>query len=121
MSSTLLLCRTRWENRRSVEVGKEQYGFFGSSAGLQQFQYLYNPLSAHPTMPPALLSTIPYIFVKKTGVSFCDFLDIVFCKIFVGRGKIEMLNRLEDEYEFLIQKMIEAYNLCYLYIKTTQK
>lgn len=43
-----------YTHRRSVEVGKEQYGFFGSSAGLQQFQYTYNPLSAFSTSVPLI-------------------------------------------------------------------
>tara|TARA_B100000287_G_scaffold432795_1_gene492957 strand:+ start:933 stop:3212 length:2280 start_codon:yes stop_codon:yes gene_type:complete len=40
-------------HRRSVTHGKDdQYGFFGSAAGLQQFQYTYNPLSAFSTTVP---------------------------------------------------------------------
>ena len=44
-----------YSHRRSKDIGGEggeKYGFFGSSRGLQQFQYIYNPLSAFSSNVP---------------------------------------------------------------------
>lgn len=46
-----------FHNRSITHGTDEQYGFFGSSAGKQQFQYTYNPLSAFST-------TVPFIKVR---------------------------------------------------------
>jgi len=56
-----------YAHRRSIEVGKEQYGFFGSSAGLQQFQYLYNPLSAFSTAIPFIKVRVNRSFLLDEG------------------------------------------------------